>query len=128
MASIQSQLDAVTVWFGASQVGDVATQVSKFELNLKEPESTLVRKIQVLETAQSAAAAAASSGFTGFSGQAPPPRDRNVFDPRDFKLAELGVKPEVARWKKWRRDFENYVDTIDPSWRGTSGLLREIRH
>ena len=34
----------------------------------------------------------------------------------------------MGRWKKWRRDFECFVDTIGPSWKGTSVLLRELRY
>ena len=49
---------------------------------------------------------------------APPARDRNVSDPRDYKLAELGPTPSVAHWKKWRRDLESFVDMIGLSWSG----------
>ena len=55
-------------------------------------------------------------------------KDRNVFDVRDYKLSDLGLKPTTARWKKWRRDLEGFIDTIGPSWKGTSGLLRQLRH
>ena len=55
-------------------------------------------------------------------------RDRNVFDPRDYKLADFGPKPTVVRWKKWRRDLEGFVDTIGMSWKGASGLLRQLRY
>ena len=40
----------------------------------------------------------------------------------------MGPKPAAARWKKWRRDLESFVDTIGDSWRGTSGLLRQLRY
>ena len=40
----------------------------------------------------------------------------------------MGPKPTVGRWKKWRRDLEGFIDTIGLSWKGTSGLLRELRH
>ena len=77
-------------------------------------------------------AAISSSDFgfgfsTGKGGAAQTARDRNVFDPRDYKVAELGNKPSMAKWKKWFRDFECFVDTIGPSWKGTSGLLRQLR-
>ena len=54
------------------------------------------------------------------------PRDRNVFDP-NYKVAELGSKPSMGKWKKWRCDFEWFVDTSGLSWKGTSGLLRQLR-
>ena len=66
-----------------------------------------------------------SGAGAGKGGAAP--RDRNVFDPRDYKVAELGNKRSMAKWKKWCRDFECFVDTIGPSWKGTSGLLRQLR-
>ena len=47
---------------------------------------------------------------------------------RDYKLTDLGAKPTAARWKKWRRDLESFVDSIGASWKGTSGLLRQLRH
>ena len=34
----------------------------------------------------------------------------------------------MGEWKKWRRDLEGFIDTIGLSWKGTSGLLRELRH
>ena len=33
----------------------------------------------------------------------------------------------MARWKKWRRDLEGFIDTIGTTWKGTSGSLRELR-
>jgi hypothetical protein len=69
----------------------------------------------------------ASSGGFG-AGRGGGDQDRNVFDPRDYKIADLGSKPTVVRWKKWRRGLENFVDTIGTSWKGTSGLLRQLRY
>ena len=45
-----------------------------------------------------------SGAGAGKGGAAP--RDRNVFDPRDYKVAELGNKPSMAKRTKWCRDFE----------------------
>ena len=66
------------------------------------------------------------SGSGGFS-EPRPENDRNVFDPRDYKLAPLDAKPSLGKWKKWRRDIEAFIDTIGVGWKGTSGLLRELR-
>ena len=70
------------------------------------------------------AVGASTGNFTGPHAE----KDRNAFDVWDYKLSDLGAKPTNARWKKWRRDFEGFIDTIEPSWKNTSGLLRELRH
>ena len=41
---------------------------------------------------------------------------------RDNNIADLGPKPTAVWWKKWRRDFEGFVDTIGLSWKGASAL------
>ena len=68
-----------------------------------------------------------ASNTGGGSGKGAAPRDRNVFDPRDYKVEPLGDKPSLGKWKQWVRDFECFVDTIGPSWKRTSGLLRQLR-
>ena len=59
----------------------------------------------------------------GFGGQSTPyaERDRNVFDVRDYKLTDLGLKPTTARWKEWRRDLEGFIDTIGRPGKGPAG-------
>ena len=44
-------------------------------------------------------------------------RERNVFDPRDYKLPELAEKASVAALRKWRHEVEVFTETIGPSWR-----------
>ena len=54
-------------------------------------------------------------------------RDRQVFDPRDYKI-ELGPSHlSLAVWKKWRHEVEIYIVTIGPSWRGVT-FLQQARH
>ena len=50
--------------------------------------------------------------------------DRNVFDPRDYKLHDLGDTPTLAASRKWRHDTELFVETLGPSWAGVSSLLK----
>ena len=42
-------------------------------------------------------------------------RDRAVFDPRDYKLETLPATLSFGAWKKWKHEFEIYLDTIGPS-------------
>ena len=63
-------------------------------------------------------ASAHTNGGVGLGGivSAPQaPKDRNVFYHRDCKLEDLGAKFTTARWNKWRRDLEGFIDTIGPS-------------
>ena len=93
----------------------------QFNLNLDANQGTPSATVDGLQ--------ASAENFRGVqgAGQAAT-RDRNVFDPREYKLADLGPKLTVVRWKEWRRDLEGFVDTIGLSWKGTSGLLRQLRY
>ena len=51
-------------------------------------------------------------------------RDRQVFDPRDYKIESLPSSISLGVWKKWRHEVEIYVDTIGPSWKGVKLLLQ----
>ena len=55
-------------------------------------------------------------------------RDRQVFDPRDYKIEVLPSSLNLGIWKKWRHEVEIYVDTIGPSWKGVKLLLQQARH
>ena len=129
LTSLKDRLEVVTSWLSANKLESLPGNLQLLQTNHDELEANTDRRLRELTAEISAAQ---SSGYTGFLGgthstpQAT--KDRNVFDPRDYKLAELGPKPTLARWKKWRRDFEGFVDTIGFSWKGTSGLLRELRH
>ena len=92
------------------QGGASRAQRAELEANLESK----IRELRATVYAAQAGQAGGSSGFEGqgFSGATPQTRECNVFDPRDLKLAELGAKPSVARWKKWRRDSKGLVDTI----------------
>ena len=137
---IATRVTQVTSWLAttkivgvAAQVAQTQAQVAQVKLNLQqaqlgfqEVESGLETKVRELSAAVASACAGGFGTFQGAAASAT--RDRNVFDPRDYKLAELGPKPSVARWKKWRRDLEGFVDTIGMSWKGTSGFLRQLRY
>ena len=73
---------------------------------------------------------AQAQGLGGDGGGGGPrgPRDRNVFDPRDFKLHDLGEKPQLGPFKKWRHELELFVETIGPTWKGVSALLTQSRN
>ena len=65
-----------------------------------------------------------STGGKGSGGGA---RDRQVFDPREYKMPDLPSDPSLAQLKKWRRDVEIFTDTLGDSWQGVSSLLRHCR-
>ena len=50
-------------------------------------------------------------------------RDRQVFDPRDYKIESLPSSISLGAWKKWRHEVAIYVDTIGPTWKGVKLLL-----
>ena len=52
-------------------------------------------------------------GETSFGKGAP--RERMLFDARDYKIPELASDPSLAVFKKWKHDVELFVDTIGPS-------------
>ena len=54
-------------------------------------------------------------------------RERNVFDPRDYKLPELSEKVSVAALRKWRHEVDVFTETIGPSWAGVASLLASSR-
>ena len=56
------------------------------------------------------------------------PRDRQIFDPREYKIESLSASPTLAAFKKWRADVEIYIDTIGPSWKGIKNVLQQVRH
>ena len=55
-------------------------------------------------------------------------RDRQVFDPRDYKIEALPSSISLGVWKKWRHEVEIYVDTIGPTWKGVKLILQQARH
>ena len=63
-------------------------------------------------------------GKGGFSGG---PRERNIYDVRDYKIADLEKGASTASFKKWKHDLELFVETIGPSWSGVTSLLRHCR-
>jgi hypothetical protein len=131
VAALKANLDEVTSFLSSSGMPTFDQRIAAVEVSYEELESGILRR--VIEHFRSAAASGGSTGTntgfqsTGFQGVPFAERDRNVFDVRDYKLAELGTKPTIARWKKWRRDLEGFIDTIGTTWKGISGLLRELR-
>ena len=55
-------------------------------------------------------------------------RDRQVFDPRGYKIESLPSPISLGAWKKWRHEVEIYVDTIGPTWKGVKLFLHQARH
>ena len=110
-SSFDTRLATLTAWVSTNQPEGVADKVEQVELSVQELETSLETKLRELSATVYVAQAGGTSGFEsqGFQGAPPQTRDRN---PRDYKIAELGAKPPVARWKKWRQDLEGFVDTI----------------
>jgi hypothetical protein len=127
VAALRVNLDNVKEFLEASGVQSYGARISAVEVNYEEFESSSHRNIEEHLKKTAAAASQAGAG-QGFQGAPFAERDRNVFDVRDYKLVDLQPKPSIGKWKKWRRDFEAFIDSIGVSWKGTSGLLRQLRH
>ena len=131
--ALQEKLNAVTEWCAVNSLDTVPVAVICLQEKLDALTAQVDHRMTQLTNQIPATRAAVGStdfgyGFgTGKGRAAQTARDRNAFDPRDYKVAELGNKPSMATWKKWCRNFECFVDTIGPSWKGTSGLLRQLR-
>ena len=54
-------------------------------------------------------------------------RERNIYDVRDYKIADLEKGASMASFKKWKHDLELYIETIGASWSGVTSLLRHCR-
>ena len=63
----------------------------------------------------------------GKGGSSSGPRERNIYDVRDYKIADLEKGASTAAFKKWKHDLELFVETIGPSWSGVTSLLRHCR-
>ena len=68
----------------------------------------------------------AEGGDASFGNGAP--RERVLFDARDYKIPELTSDPSLAVFKKWKHDVELFIETIGPSWKGVPRILRTSRH
>ena len=55
------------------------------------------------------------------------PRERVLFDARDYKITELHADPSLGVFKKWKHDVELFIETIGPSWKGVPSILRTSR-
>ena len=68
------------------------------------------------------------SGQQG-AGSGPPSglRERQIYDVRDYKVADLEKHVSIAGFKEWKHDFERFVETIGASWSGVTSLLRHCR-
>ena len=54
-------------------------------------------------------------------------RKRNIYDVRDYIIADLEKGASTACFKKWKHDLELYIETIGASWSGVTSLLRHCR-
>ena len=55
------------------------------------------------------------------------PRERMLFDARDYKIPQLASHPSLAVFKKWKHDVKLFIKTIGPSWKGVLSILRTSR-
>ena len=55
-------------------------------------------------------------------------RDRQIFDPRDYKIESLRGATPLVVFKKWRHEVEICIDTIGPSWNGVRQVIQQLRH
>ena len=55
------------------------------------------------------------------------PRGRNIYDVREYKIADSEKGASTASFKKWKHELELFVETIGPSWAGVTSLLGHCR-
>ena len=104
VAGLKLEMEAVNAWFketaagqAAQRAGEVETRVLEFTAKVDAFERDMWQLNQNLDSRLGVLNATvgglqASSGGFG-TGKGGGDRDRNVFDPRDYKLSELGPKP-----------------------------------
>ena len=114
----KGKLKAVTDWCADNDLATVPVTVVNLQAKVLEIQTLAAARFTQLaeEISVTRSAVGHDSGHGGAgAGKGGAPRDRNVFDPRDYKVEPLGDKPSMGKWKKWVRDFECFVDTIGPS-------------
>ena len=101
VAEVDEKLRAMIAWMRDNQLESVPSRVTAAEAKTIELAAIFDQRCRELTDGLAALQASGStSGFGGFQGAvAAATRDRNVFDPRDYKRADLGSKPSVARWE-----------------------------
>jgi len=72
-------------------------------------------------------ASTGGGGDHGGGGKGTGSRERQLFDARDYKIPDLPAAPSMAVFKKWRHDFELFLETIGSSWKGVTAVLRASR-
>jgi len=81
---------------------------------------------EALQAAQSAQTGGGGGGDHGGKGSGGP-RERSLYDPRDYKLADLTSDLTLAAIKKWRHDLGLFLKTIGTSWKGVTAVMRTSR-
>ena len=71
-------------------------------------------------------ASTGGGGDQGGGGKGSGSRERQLFDARDYKIPDLPAAPSMAVFKKWRHDFELFLETIGSSWKGVTAVLRSV--
>jgi hypothetical protein len=82
---------------------------------------------EALQAAQSAQTGGGGGGGDHGGKGSGGPRERSLYDLRDYKLADLASDPTLATFKKWRHDLDLFLETIGVSWRGVTALMRTSR-
>ena len=93
-AEVDEQLKVITAWMRDNNLESVPPRMTAAEAKATELAANFDQRCRELTVGLEALQASGStSGFGGFQGAgSAATRDRNVFDPRDYKLADLGAK------------------------------------
>ena len=67
---------------------------------------------------------AGDGGGASFGGRGRGLRDRNVYDLRNYKIADLTKEPPLAAFKKRRHDVDLFIAIVGSSWNCVSSRLR----
>ena len=98
---LDAKLEAITNWLAQNQLVDVSANLSTLQSHNDTLQENVDRRLRELSAEITITRSAVGSGSVGFS-EPRPEKDRNVFDPQDYKLGPVEAKPSLGKWKKWR--------------------------
>ena len=99
-SEVEEKLKVITTRMPENNLESVPARVTAAEAKTTELVSSFDQRLRELSNEISVTRSAVGSSGSGGPGAPYAEKDRNVFDVRDYKLSDLGVKPTTARWKK----------------------------
>ena len=129
-ADIRAQVEVVNKLTTELQTWTTTAEASFTAMATAAQERITATQKSIRDMIDSAKSADEQGGGGKGVFQARAERDRNIYDPRDYKIESIPDSKSLtlALFKKWRHDVELYIDTIGPSWTGVKAVLKQCRH